>query len=171
LALGYVSGSILDLGCGLANLSLEAGRRGFEVVRVDGSETAVALIQAAAQEEKLRVKPVQADLAGYRIDRGYDTIVAIGLLLFFSKEIALALLEDIQAHVWPAGRAIVNVLTEGTPFLDMFEPGKFYLFGRDELAVCFADWKVLRLRHDTFPAPRNTVSEYATLIAEKGAAG
>ena len=31
LALDYVKGSVLDLGCGLGNLSLEAGRRGHRV--------------------------------------------------------------------------------------------------------------------------------------------
>jgi tellurite methyltransferase len=171
LALEYASGSILDLGCGLGNLSLEAGRRGCRVVGVDGSETAIARIQAAALEEKLQVEAVQTDLASYRIDRRYDAIVAIGLLMFFHKERALALLEDIQAHVKPAGLAIVNVLTEGTTFLDMFEPGAFYLFGPDELAQRFAGWKILFSQHDTFSAPRNTVKEFATLIAEKEAAG
>jgi tellurite methyltransferase len=167
LALEYVSGMILDLGCGLGNLSLEAGRRGCRVVAVDGSETAIARIRAAALEEKLQVEAVQTDLASYRIDRRYDAIVAIGLLMFFRKERALAFLEDIQAHVKPAGRAIVNVLIEGTTFLDMFEPGTFYLFGHDELALRFAGWKILLSRHESFPAPGNTVKAFATLIAKR----
>ena len=171
LALEYVSGTILDLACGLGNLSLEACRRGCRVVAVDGSETAIARIQAAALEEKLQVEAVLIDLASYRIDRRYDAIVAIGLLMFFRKERALALLEDIQAHVTLGGRAIVNVLIEGTTFLDMFEPGSYYLFGHDELALRFAGWKLLLSRHDTFSAPRSTVKEFATLIAEKGATG
>lgn len=62
LVLEYVSGAILDLGCGLGNLSLEAGRR---VVAVDGSETAIARIQTAALDEKLRVEAVRTDFAGF----------------------------------------------------------------------------------------------------------
>ena len=42
LALGYVKGSVLDLGCGLGNFSLEAGRGGYRVLAVDASPTAVA---------------------------------------------------------------------------------------------------------------------------------
>ena len=38
--LPFVRGSMLDLGCGLGNLSVEAARRGAEVVAVDASEAA-----------------------------------------------------------------------------------------------------------------------------------
>jgi len=34
------------------------------------------------------------------------------------------------------GLAIVNVLTEGTTYMGMFEPGNYYLFGRDVLPAC-----------------------------------
>ena len=40
LALDYLKGSVLDLGSGLGNLSLEAGRRGHHVVAVDASPAA-----------------------------------------------------------------------------------------------------------------------------------
>ena len=46
LALDYIKGTVLDLGCGLGNLSLEAGARGHQVVAVDASPTAVARINA-----------------------------------------------------------------------------------------------------------------------------
>ncbi|HSB81532.1 MAG TPA: class I SAM-dependent methyltransferase [Candidatus Methylomirabilis sp.] len=171
LALEYLSGAVLDIGCGLGNLSLEAGRRGCRVVAVDGSVTAIARIRTAAMEEGLPVEAVQTDLTHYRIDRHYDAIVAIGLLMFFHKKRAMTLLEDIQAHVRPGGRAIVNVLVEGTTFLDMFEPGKFYLFGHDELESRCAAWTIILSRYESFPAPRNTAKEFTTLIAEKKAAG
>ena len=31
------------------------------------------------------------------------------------------------------GLAIINVLTEGTTFMGMFEPGNYYPFGQNEL--------------------------------------
>ncbi len=171
LALEHLSGAVLDLGCGLGNLSLEAGRRRHRVVAVDGSETAVTRIRAAAQAEQLDLLALQADLERYRIDRPYDTIVAIGILMFFQKARALTLLADAQAHVAPGGRAIVNVLIQGTTFLDMFDPMSFYLFGPDDLASRFAGWTILLSRHDRFPAPRNTVKEFATLVVEKPGVG
>jgi len=56
---------------------------------------------------------------------GGITIVAIGLLMFFGQARALAMLADHQAWVRPGGIAIVNVLVEGTTYMDMFTPGEF----------------------------------------------
>ncbi len=44
LALDYLTGTVLDLGCGLGNLSLEAGRRGHRILAVDASPAAIARI-------------------------------------------------------------------------------------------------------------------------------
>jgi len=166
-ALPYLLGSVLDLGCGLGNLAVEAARRGASVVAVDASPTAVAHIQRVAEQEKLALQGIQADLSNYRIDGRYDTIVAIGLLVFFERERALALLDEIQQHLKPGGRAVINVLIEGTTFMGMLQPGHSYLFGRDELAQRFAGWRVLEHSFQTFSAPENTEKVFATIIAEK----
>lgn len=167
LALPHVAGAVLDLGCGLGNLSLEAARRGCSVTAVDASLTAVERLRAAALQERLAITALQADLAGFRIERDYDTIVAIGLLMFFRKQRALALLRQIGERVRPGGCAIVNVLTEGTSYLDMFQPGEYYLFGTEELEQAFAGWAVLTAQHDSFPTPGGTRKEFATIIAQK----
>ncbi len=166
--LPFVQGRVLDLGCGLGNLCIEAARNGAKVVAVDASETAIRRIQETAVAHDLGIEPVLADLSTYAIARKFDTIVAIGLLMFFERVRALALLGEIQTHVAANGRAIINVLTEGTTYLDMFEPGRYYLFGRDELEERFKRWDILLSRHDSFDAPGNTKKEFATIIAQKG---
>ena len=167
LALDYVAGTALDYGCGLGNLSLAAARRGCRVVAIDASPTAVERIRTAAAQEKLAVEAICADLSNHRIERSYDAIVAIGLLMFFRRERALALLADIQANVAAGGCAIVNVLIEGTTYMGMFDPGNYCLFGRDELEQRFAGWQMLVSRHDSFPAPNDTRKEFATVIARR----
>ena len=167
LALDYVAGTALDYGCGLGNLSLAAARRGCRVVAIDASATAVERIRTASAQEKLAVEAICADLSNHRIERSYDTIVAIGLLMFFRRERALALLADIQANVAAGGCAIVNVLIEGTTYMGMFDPGNYCLFGRDELEQRFAGWQMLVSRHDSFPAPNDTRKEFATVIARR----
>jgi tellurite methyltransferase len=167
LALDYLTGSVLDLGSGLGNLSLEAGRRGHRVVAVDASPTAIARINTDAQREELPVQAIQADIGSWTIDRLYDTIIAIGLLMFYRREPALKLLRSIQEHVSPGGRAIVNVLIEGTTFMGMFDPDNYYLFQRSELEEQFTGWTILTSRYETFPAPGGTRKEFSTVIAEK----
>lgn len=167
LALAYLKGTVLDLGSGLGNLSLEAGRRGHDVVAVDASLAAVSRINVDAQREGLSVQAIQANITSWSISQTYDTIVAIGLLMFFRREEALDLLRAIQDHVNPGGRAVVNVLIEGTTYLGMFDPENYYLFPRNELEERFAGWKILSSRYETFPAPGETRKEFSTVIAEK----
>ena len=166
-ALPHLTGSVLDLGCGLGNLSIAAARRGASVVAVDASPTAIARIQQMAAEEKLALRGVQADLGNYQIDGQFDSIAAIGLLMFFDRARALELLEEIRRHVKPGGCAVINVLIEGTTFLGMFQPGHYTLFGREELAQRFAGWQVLEHVYQTFPAPENTEKVFATIVARK----
>lgn len=167
LALPHVAGSVLDLGCGLGNFSLEAARRGCSVTAVDASPTAIERLRTTARKEQLPLTALQADLGGFRIELDYDTIAAIGLLMFFRKEHALALLRQILERVRPGGRAIVNVLIEGTTYLGMFKPDEYYLFGASELQQSFGGWSLLLARSDSFPAPEGTRKEFATVIAQK----
>jgi len=166
-ALDFVRGRALDLGCGLGNLSIEAARRGASIVAVDASPAAIGRIREVATRERLKIVPVLADLESYSIKEEFDTIIAIGIVMFFRREKALALLEEIKRSVVPGGRAIVNVLTEGTTYMGMFEPENYTLFGRDELRQRFESWEILFSRQDSFHAPENTTKEFCTLVARK----
>jgi len=166
-ALPFVKGRVLDLGCGLGNFSVEAARRGAEVTAVDASPAAIERLRNTARAENLKIAPVLADLDRYSIPGRFDTVVAIGLLMFFARPKALALLADIQEHVAEGGVAVVNVLIEGTTYMGMFEPGRYYLFGRNELAERFAGWEILLSTHDSFDAPEKTKKEFATIVARK----
>lgn len=167
IALPYVRGSVLDLGCGLGNLAVAAARRGAAVVAVDASAHGIGRITATARKEGLDIRAVLADVAQYDIDAEYDAVVSIGLLMFFPREEAMALLARLQRAVRSGGVAIVNVLTEGTTYMDMFEPGRYCLFGRDELQQRFAGWDILRSTHETAAAPGGTRKESATVIARR----
>ena len=138
LALRYLTGTVLDLGCGLGNLSLEAARRGHRVVAVDAGRTAIERIKSEAQREGLSVHAIQADIDTWGIDQQYDSIVAIGLLMYSQRERTLGLLRSIQEHVSPGGRAAVNVLAEGATSIDMFDEDSYYLFPPDDICSGFA---------------------------------
>jgi len=167
LALTYVHGAVLDLGCGLGNLALEAAHRGCNVTAIDASTTAIERVRRAAEEERLAVEALEADLTRFSIGNDYDTIVAIGLLMFFPQARALAMLRDIQANVHAGGHAIVNVLIEGTTYMDMFTSGEYYVFRREELVDSFAGWVIEVTQYDDFSAPGHTVKAFSTVIARK----
>jgi len=167
LALPFLRGRVLDLGCGLGNLSIEAARRGLQVVAVDASETAIKRIEQVGIAENLKIDAMQAEIGSWPIAEKFDTIIAIGLLMFFNREDALALLARIQEHVADQGVTIINVLIEGTTYLGMFELGNYYLFGPNELEQRFKGWSIPLSRHDSFDAPGNTRKDFATMVARK----
>ncbi len=167
LTLPYLKGEVLDLGCGLGNLALEAARAGCRVIALDGSPTGIARLRETAACLALPVAAHEADLGHWVGDRDYDSIAAIGLLMFFPRERAEALLADIVAHVRPGGVVALNVLTEGTTFLAMFEPGHFHLFAPGALKAALPGWEVLVESVDQFPAPGDAVKVFDTVIARK----
>lgn len=165
--LPHLRGSVLDFGCGLGNLALAAARRGHAVLALDASPAAVAHLGSIAAAERLSLEARQADLRAMRLDRVFDSVVCIGLLMFFDCAAARTQLDHLRSRVAPGGIAALNVLTEGTTFMGMFGPEGHCLFPRDALAARFADWTILYDDHSEHPAPGGMVKAFATLIAER----
>lgn len=169
LGLPYLQGTVLDYGCGLGNLAVAAARQGCNVVALDGSHTAIEHLRHVAQVGSLPITATEADLRSYVIRDVYDAVACIGVLMFFDCPTAVAQLHQLQASVRPGGMAVVNLLIEGTTYLDMFDPEGHCLFGRDELLKRFVGWEILRSEYHEFPAAHETTKSFATVIARKPA--
>jgi tellurite methyltransferase len=167
--LPHLSGRVLDLGCGLGNLSIAAARCGCDVLAVDASPAAVEHLARVARDERLSLTPVQADIERFELPGGFDAVVSIGLLMFFPRPGALALLASIRRAVRPGGCAAVNVLVEGTTYMKMFDGDRYCLFEPAELDTAFGDWGSVLSRRDDFPAPGGTVKRFSTVIARRPA--
>jgi tellurite methyltransferase len=165
--LPHLAGRVLDLGCGLGNLSLAAAQAGHEVDAIDGCAQAVADLARRAQAKGLPVHASQRELAQWRADGLWDAVVAIGLLMFFDCASARHLLQEIRLAVRPGGIAAVNVLIDGTTYMQMFDPDRYCLFTADELRKAFAGWAVILNRIDVFPAPDGLAKRFATVIARR----
>ncbi|GAT12932.1 class I SAM-dependent methyltransferase [Mycolicibacterium novocastrense] len=78
---GKVHSDVLDSGCGHAALSLELAARGYTVVGLDASATAIAAAESAAQQRGLRTTTfAQADVTAFGgYDARFNTIMDSGL--------------------------------------------------------------------------------------------
>lgn len=166
-ALPHLSGRVLDFGCGLGNLAIAAAGRGCSVLALDASKSAISHLRQRATAAALPVEAVEADLRNHDIGEDFDCVVSIGLLMFFDCPTALRVLSMLQARVQPGGIAVINVLVEGTTYLDMFQPGNYCLLPRTGLASRFQDWSVIHSEFRDFDAPGQTIKSFGTLIARK----
>jgi len=166
-ALPHIRGKVLDYGCGLGNLSVTAARRGCVVVALDGSHAAIEHLRLVAKRDGLQIQADEADLRSYAVEDDFDTVVCIGLLMFFDCPTAFHQLSGLQAHVRPSGTLVVNVLTEGTTYMDMFSPEGHCLFKPGSLRERLAGWEVLSYVRQEFSAPGNTAKVFETAIARK----
>lgn len=170
--LPLLAGRVLDFGCGMGNLAVAAARSGCEVTALDASPAAITDLVKRAAASGLAIDARVTDLRYYAIDKGrYDCVASIGLLMFFPQSLAQAGLLRIRSAVPPGGLAAVNVLIEGTTFMDMFDPPDYYLFRESELQDMFTGWIFEYLKLDTFPAPGDTIKRFCTIAARRPSSG
>jgi tellurite methyltransferase len=167
IAIPYLHGRVLDYGCGLGNLAVAAAQRGCSVVALDASPTAIEHLRCIAREQSLPIEAAQADLRSHSLFEDFDCVVSIGLLMFFDCATAYRQLHHLQSHLRPGGVAVINVLVEGTTYLEMFDPKEHCLFARDAMRVHFPDWEILYHELQDFAAPKHQVKSFVTLIARK----
>lgn len=165
--LPHLTGDLIDLGCGLGNLALAAALAGCRVTALDASPAAIADLSKRTAAQRVAIEAHVADLRHYVPASDYDCVVSVGLLMFLDCAVARPLLARMRDAVRPGGLIAINVLIEGTTYLEMFGESPYCLFGRDDLSAVFAGWTALRSSYEDFPAPGNTVKRFHTLVARR----
>ena len=167
-ALPFIQGNVLELGCGLGNLSIAAAGKGARVVALDASPAAIKSLAARAKELQLAIDARCTDLGDYTPPGEFDSVVAIGLFMFFPCEVARRQFARALSAVRVGGIVVVNVLIEGTTFMDMFDTERGYcLFEEAELPSALNGWQMLDDRVEQFDAPGGTIKRFRTSIARR----
>lgn len=166
-ALPFLRGRVLDFGCGMGNLAVAAARQGCSVLALDASTTAIEHLRQRAHTEGLAVEARQAELADYQLQEDFDAVAAIGLLMFLDCAHALRQLAQLQQHLRPGGVFVLNLLVQGTTYLDLFDPQQHCLLPAQQWLDHFDGWSIERRETQDFPAPGERVKSFLTLIARK----
>lgn len=165
--LPYLNGKVLDFGSGMGNLAFAAAARGCAVTALDASPAAIDHIARRAAMEGSPVSGHLADLRDHQLVDDYDCVVSIGLLMFFDGPTALRVLDQLRDRVRPGGIAAINVMIEGSTYVDMFDPSSHCLLTHDEVERRFAGWEVLYSELQCFDAPLATLKRFTTIVARK----
>jgi SAM-dependent methyltransferase len=112
---GKIRSDVLDAGCGHAALSLALAARGYTVVGLDGSPTAVAAAAAAAAQQGLTTATfAQADVTSFRgYDGRFSTILDSGLFHALPPESRQDYLQSIFRAAAPGAALYILAFAAG----------------------------------------------------------
>lgn len=109
-------GRALDLGMGEGRNALWLAERGFDVVGVDVSTTAVETAQQLACERRLTLETHVADIREFEIKpESYVLVMVSAVLHFLLPDEIRGLADRIKAGLQPGGFVIVSVFTVDDP--------------------------------------------------------
>src|ERR1700737_128903 len=111
-ALSHIKGRVLDVGCGLGNLSIAAARNGNPVVAVDASAAAIASLTQRVRSQNLPVAAYESNAQSFAWEGCFDTVVSIGLLMFLPCDVARDMVQRLRQATCPHGTMIVNILVK-----------------------------------------------------------
>jgi SAM-dependent methyltransferase len=158
---GAVAGRVLDVGCGTGENALFLAGRGYDVVGIDASPTAIARARRRAGERGLAAIFVVGDALDLGVlGRRLDTVLDSGLLHVFSDADRARVVEGARTVLRPGGRYLLMCFNEDAAIPC---PRRF---SRADLRATFADgWRV-----ESIEATRFTINEVAGWDAEGPAA-
>jgi SAM-dependent methyltransferase len=166
-AAGFVSGKVLDLGCGKGPNAIFMAERGYDVAGIDLVPAAVAAARRAAERRGLSIRFSVGDVFELPESTRYDTLVDFGLLHHFRDAAASAYLEKLSRLANDGGRLVFQCFSERAPGWAGLAPNRF---SESDLVHLFeGKWELLGLDRAEFLLKRGgSASAWLGLATPRG---
>lgn len=100
---------VLDIMCGYGRHAIALAQKGIVATAVDNLEGYVNEIKSRAENEKLQVMAIKADILYYEAEGVFDLALCMGnSLCFFNKPDTLAILNMLSRHLKQGGHLLIN---------------------------------------------------------------
>ena len=147
------SGRILDLGAGEGKNAIYLAEKGFEVVAVECSESALrnfyARLPNCSETVRDRLIIEKCDVAKYLPKGLYDCVIAYGLLhCLSSQEAARKVIEMMKYSTKSQGYNIVVTFTSELPVPEIQSYLKATLLDLQTIESWYRDWKIVSSEDD-----------------------
>jgi SAM-dependent methyltransferase len=122
---------VLDIMCGYGRHALLLGQRGYAVTAIDNLPEYVSEINTAAAATALPVKAICGSALNLSLDSHYDAAICMGnSFAFFNEADALAVLQQLSAHLKPGGVFLINTWMLGEIAIRHFKAKDWFYAGR-----------------------------------------
>ncbi|MDY7077160.1 MAG: methyltransferase domain-containing protein [Chloroflexota bacterium] len=142
---------LLDLGCGEGRNAVYFAQHGFEVVGLDASLFGLEKTKRYAEEVRVHVETIHADIVDYQLKDTYDVIFSTGTLQYLPPEVRSQRFQDYKDCTSPDGINVLGVFVR-KPFIprapDAEETDFPYQSG--ELMSYYWDWEILYCTEEIF---------------------
>ena len=165
---GEVASPVLDCGCGTGEQTLMLAARGYEVLGVDLSPTAVETARRKAREQEVEATFAVANALDLRsLERRFATVIDSGVFHVFNDEDRARYVVSLASVLDPGGVIHLACFSELTP-----GPGGPRRVTQAELRAAFADgWEVERIEAARFEVRAVFGSEVHPTPGWRGSSG
>jgi cyclopropane fatty-acyl-phospholipid synthase-like methyltransferase len=136
---------VLDVMAGYGRHALPLARRGYTLTGVDISEEYCQEMDKEAKSEQLSVTVLQVDFVELPLPEVlYDAAYCLGnSFCFFSREVMVAFLQKISAHMQPGGRFVAHTHLLAESILPHFQERNWMPVGEDILYIAHNEYDAL----------------------------
>ena len=149
---------LLDLGCGEGRNAVYFAKHGFEVVGLDLSWPGLEKTRRYAEEARVHVETIQADIVTYELENTYDVIFSTGTLQYLPPEVRDQRFQNYKDCTSPGGVNVLSVFVS-KPFIPRAPDAEetAYPYKSGELMSYYWDWEILHCTEEIFDCMSNGV--------------